>query len=162
MQTDLFSITTGYEDPYNSVTGLIKVKVNDMSTGETIEGAPQVDIYENEEKKYDSMRIRLVNHATDEYADLYCNLPKKGKDGLRHFILKNNDFYRQTFDIIFSVLYLINPKNVIDENDNEINKIDTINIEEFAQFLSNKEWLKVEVNEELKSGYNSFMITKIE
>ena len=137
-----------------------KYTMNDLDVGVEMEGRPEITIFENEDKTYDALRLRIIDD--EEIVDLYVNFPKKDFPFVRN-INKKFDFYRKCFDFIFSVLRYQNERNVVDKNGEEINRFGKINIEMLAKFVDQHERIGVRITEgNADSEYDSFMIYKLE
>lgn len=167
---DLLGVeATSEDESYTDVSNMEQLKAYELDVGATFTGRPEVSIWNNDDvdekgelvKKYDSVRIRLIDNP--EYLDTYFNIPKPDKDGFITNVRKGFDFYRSAFDVIFSFLRYIDETNIIDpKTGEEIKKINRINIENFVDILNDKELIELEITEgNEESEYNSFMIRKI-
>lgn len=167
---DLLGVeATSKDDSYTDVSQMTQIKAIDCEPGATFSGRPELSIFVNDEldekgefvKNYDAVRIRLIDNP--EYLDAYMNIPKADKDGFITNIRKGYNFFRPTFDVIFSFLRYIDETNVIDpKTGEEIKKINKINIENFVDILNEKELIELEITEgDSESEYNSFMIRKM-
>ena len=137
-----------------------KYGIQDLDIGATMEGRPEINIFENEDKTYDALRLRVMDDG--EILDLYINYPKKHFPFVRA-INSKFDFYRKCFDFIFSVLRLQGEKNVVNSQGEEVNKFGKINIEMLAKFVDQHERIGVRITEgNSDSEYNSFIIYKME
>src|SRR5574344_108809 len=137
-----------------------KYGIQDLDVGQTMEGRPEISIFENEDKTYDALRLRVMDDG--EILDLYVNYPKKHYPYVRG-INSKFDFYRKCFDFIFSVLKLQGEKNVVNSQGEEVNKIGKINIEMLAKFVDQHNRIGVEIIEgNSDSEYDSFKIYKLE
>ena len=146
---------------YMDITGFEKYGMYDFDVGDEIGGVPEFTFFENKDKKYDSLRVRIVD--IDEYADLYINLPKPDKDGFITNIRKGFDFYRTCYDFIYSVLRYRDESNVVDANGEEVNNFRKVNICTFAKYVDQMERIEVRITEgNTNSDYNSWIITKME
>ena len=140
-----------------------KYGMYDFDIGDEIQGIPEITHFENKDKKYDSLRVRIVDDTSDEFADLYINMPKPDKDGFITNINKSFDFYRTAFDFLFSVLRYRDEGNVIDSNGDEKNHFGKVNIILFAKYVDQMNRIKVKITKGNKaSEYNSWIITKME
>ena len=132
----------------------------DLDVGQTMEGRPEITIFENEDKTYNALRLRVMDDG--EILDLYVNYPKKHYPFVRNINTKF-DFYRKCFDFIFSILKLQGEQNVVDKNGDEVNKFSKINIEMLAKFVDQHTRIGVEITEgNSDSEYDSFKIYKLE
>lgn len=137
-----------------------KYGIQDLDVGQTMEGRPEISIFENEDKTYDALRLRVMDDG--EILDLYVNYPKKHYPYVRG-INSKFDFYRKCFDFIFSVLRLKGEKNVVNSQGEEVNKFGKINIEMLAKFVDQHNRIGVEIIEgNSDSEYDSFKIYKLE
>ena len=137
-----------------------KYGIQDLDVGQTMEGRPEISIFENEDKTYDALRLRVMDDG--EILDLYVNYPKKHYPYVRG-INSKFDFYRKCFDFIFSVLRLQGEKNVVNSQGEEVNKFGKINIEMLAKFVDQHNRIGVEITEgNSDSEYDSFKIYKLE
>ena len=140
-----------------------KYGMYDFDVGDEIQGIPEITHFENKDKKYDSLRVRIVDDTSDEFADLYINIPKPDKDGFIKNINKTFDFYRTCFDFLFSVLRYRDETRVLDENGEEKNHFGKVNIILFAKYVDQMSRINVKITEGNKSSdYNSWIITKME
>ena len=134
--------------------------IADLNIGVEMEGRPEINIFTNEDKSYDALRLRVMDDG--EILDLYINYPKKDYPYVKG-INKSFDFYRKCFDFIFSILRLRDESNVVDANGEEINRFKTVNIETFAKYVDNMSRIGVRITEGNEdSEYNSFIIYKME
>ena len=137
-----------------------KMKASDLDVGDEFEGRPEVNIFENSDKSYNALRVRVMDDG--EILDLYVNYPKKDFPYVKG-INKGFDFYRPCFDFIYSILRYRDERNVVDENGEEINRFNKVNIETFAKYVDNMERIGVRITEgNTDSDYNSWMIYKME
>ena len=137
-----------------------KYGIQDVDVGQSMEGRPEITIFENEDKTYDALRLRIMDDG--EILDLYVNYPKKHYPYVRG-INSKFDFYRKCFDFIFSVLRLQGEKYVVDKNGDEVNKFGKIDIEKLAKFVDQHDRIGVEITEgNPDSEYDSFKIYKLE
>lgn len=134
--------------------------IADLEVGNEFEGRPELTIFENEDKTYDALRVRVMDDG--EILDLYINYPKKDFPYVKG-ITKGFDFYRKCFDFIYGVLRFNDETNVVDENGEEVNKFNKINIEMLAKYVDQHERIGVKITEgNIDSEYNSFIIYKLE
>ena len=137
-----------------------KMKASDLDVGDEFEGRPEVNIFENSDKSYNALRVRVMDDG--EILDLYVNYPKKDYPYVKG-INKGFDFYRPCFDFIYSILRYRDERNVVDENGEEINRFNKVNIETFAKYVDGMERIGVRITEgNIDSEYNSFQIYKLE
>jgi len=137
-----------------------KMKASDLDVGDEFEGRPEVNIFENSDKSYNALRVRVMDDG--EILDLYVNYPKKDFPYVKG-INKSFDFYRTCFDFIYSILKHKNERYVVDENGEEVNKFNKVNFETFAKYVDGMERIGVRITEgNIDSDYNSFQIYKLE
>ena len=156
------------ETRYTTISGKEQIDVSeaeplkayDLDIGDEFEGVPELTIFENKEKKYDSLRIRVIDG--DEYLDCYVNIPKRDSNGQIKNIRKGFDFYRTCFDFIYSILKYRDERNVV-KNGEEVNKFNSVNIETFAKYVDQMERIGIRITEgNPESDYNSQEIYKME
>ena len=137
-----------------------KYTINDLDVGDEFEGRPEINIFENEDKSYNALRLRVMDDG--EMVDLYINYPKKDFPYVKG-INKTFDFYRKCFDFIYSVLRYRDERNVVDANGEEINRFKSVNIETFAKYVDQMKRVNVKITEgNSESDYNSFIIWNME
>ena len=158
IETKKFYTISGKESQYEPTWE--KYGIQDLDVGATMEGRPEINIFENEYKTYDALRLRVMDDG--EILDLYINYPKKHFPFVRA-INSRFDFYRKCFDFIFSVLRIQGEQYVVDKNGNEVNKFGKIDIEKLAKYVDQHERIGVEITEgNSDSEYDSFKIYKLE
>ena len=158
IETKNFYTISGKESWYEPTWE--KYGIQDLDIGATMEGRPEINIFENEDKTYDALRLRVMDDG--EILDLYINYPKKHFPFVRA-INSKFDFYRKCFDFIFSVLRLQGEQYVVDKNGNEVNKLGKIDIEKLAKYVDQHSRIGVEITEgNSDSEYDSFKIYKLE
>lgn len=137
------------------------MKSYELDVGDEMEGIPEIVIFENKDKKYDSLRLRVLDDG--EYLDCYVNIPKRDKLGYISNIRKTFDFYRTCFDFIFSILRIRDERNVVNKDGEEVNRFKTVNLETFAKYVDSMTRVGVRVTEgNPDSDYNSWEIYKME
>ena len=157
IETKKFYTISGKESQYEPTWE--KYGIQDLDIGATMEGRPEINIFENEDKTYDALRLRVMDDG--EILDLYINYPKKHFPFVRA-INSKFDFYRKCFDFIFSVLRIQGEQYVVDKNGNEVNKFGKIDIEKLAKYVDQHERIGVEITEgNSDSEYDSFKIYKL-
>ena len=148
---------------YMPVNDWEKYNIHDFDVGEHISGIPEITHFENKDKKYDSLRVRLLDTTGEEYVDLYINIPKPDKKGYITNIRKGFDFYRTCFDFIFSILRWRDETNVINNDGEEINTFGKVNIMNFAKYVDQMNKVDVKITEGNKdSDYDSWIILNME
>jgi len=137
-----------------------KMSIRDLDVGDEFEGKPEVMLFENEDKTYDALRLRLLDDG--EILDCYLNFPKKDWPYVKG-INKGFDFYRTCFDFIYSILKYRDERNVVDKNGEEVNKFGKVNIMNFAKYVDQMSRIGVRITEgNSDSDYNSWIIYKME
>ena len=138
-----------------------KIPAYELSVGDEFEGIPNISYFENKDKKYDSLRVRVLDDG--EFVDAYINIPKPDELGYVTNIHKGFDFYRTCFDFIYSILRWKDESNVVDQDGEEINLIKKVNIINFAKFIDKRQRIGIRITEgNADSEYNSWIIYKIE
>ena len=136
-----------------------KYNVRELDVGATMEGRPEITVFENKDKTYNALRLRVLDDG--EILDCYINFPKKDFPYVRN-INTGFDFYRNCFDFIFSVLKLRDERNVV-KNGEEVNKFAKMNLEMLAKYVDQHERVGIQVTEgNADSEYNSWIIYKLE
>lgn len=137
-----------------------KYNISDLDVGDEFEGRPELNVFENADKSYNALRLRLADDG--EILDLYINFPKKDWPYVKG-INKSFDFYRKCFDFIFSILRWKDETNVVNKDGEEINRFGKVNLENFAKFVDGMTRVGIRVTEgNADSDYNSFIIYKME
>lgn len=156
----------GIEMDYDEKADYERVRVNELTIGDTFEGKPTVTLRDKQSmngNNYKTIVVDLINSATMEYYTVYINCPEPDEEGYVNYIRKGYGFTRDLFDLIFSFQYLMDPTSVVTEKGEEKNTIRRIKIKPFLDFLNSKEWLQFQVTEgDLESKYNGQKLIKIE
>ena len=154
--------TTISGNEYHEVKEWEKITINDLAVDAIIDGYPEITHFINEDKKYDALRLRVLDDG--EYVDLYINIPKPDEKGFVTGIKSSLDFYRTAFDFIYSILYLRDENNVIDQRNGEpVNKFKKVNRLNFAKYVDSMHHISIKITEgNTSSDYNSWIITKME
>lgn len=150
IQTRLVQDINGYE----------RYNISEVPVGTSVYGRLSLRLFENEdeEKGYDNLAINIIDDDNEEVVRCYCNIPHKTK-----WINKSSDFYRTTFDFIFSYLKLTDETLVLTSHGDEINSVNVdIDWEEFIEYLDDKNVTVLTTEGNKDSDYNSFIITKLE
>lgn len=148
---------------YQDVRDWEKYGMYDFEVGDEINGTPEITHFENKDKKYDSLRVRILDETGNEYVDLYINIPKPDTKGYVTNIRKGFDFYRTCFDFIFSILRWRDERNVVDANGEEKNHFKRVNIITFAKYVDQMNRISVRITEgSNESEYNSWIILNME
>ena len=134
--------------------------VSELDVGVTMEGRPEINIFENEDKTYNAFRLRVMDDG--EILDLYLNFPKKDYPYVKG-INKSFDFYRTCFDFIYGVLRWRSEANVVNDDGEEINRFNKVNLEAFAKYVDSMKRVGIKITEgNPDSDYNSWIILKME
>lgn len=158
LESKKFYTISGKESQYEPEWD--KYGIQDLDIGAEMEGIPEITVFENEDKTYDALRLRVMDDG--EILDLYVNYPKKDWPYVRG-INNTFDFYRKCFDFIYGVLRSRDEKNVVGANGEEINRFNKINLEMLAKYVDQHNRIGVRITEgNSDSEYNSFIIYKLE
>ena len=158
LETKKFYTISGKESQYEPTWD--KFKASDLDVGDEFEGRPEINIFKNDDKSYDALRVRVMDDG--EILDLYVNFPKKDYPYVKG-INKGFDFYRTCFDFIYSVLRWNDESNVVNKDGEEVNKFGKVNLEKFAKFVDQHNRIGVRITEgNPDSDYNSWIIYKME
>ena len=157
-ETKKFYTISGKESQYEPTWE--KYGMQDLDVGDEFEGRPEINIFENDDKSYDALRLRVMDDG--EMVDIYINYPKKDYPYVKG-INKGFDFYRKCFDFIFSILRIRDERNVVNKDGEEVNRFSTVNLETFAKYVDQMSRIGIRITEgNPDSDYNSFMIYKME
>ena len=158
METKKYYTISGKESQYEPTWE--KYSMKDLDVGDTFEGRPEINIFENEDKSYNALRLRIMDDG--EILDLYVNYPKKDYPYVKG-INNQFDFYRACFDFIYSILRWKDETNVVNSDGEAVNKFNKVNIEQFAKFVDQMERVGVKITEgNSSSEYNSWIIYKMD
>ena len=158
LETKKFYTISGKESQYEPTWE--KMKATDLDIGDEFEGRPEINIFENKDKSYNALRVRVMDDG--EILDLYVNYPKKDFPYVKG-INKGFDFYRTCFDFIYSILRWKSESNVVNKDGEEVNKFGKVNLEKFAKFVDQHNRIGVRITEgNPDSDYNSWIIYKME
>ena len=158
IQTKKFLTISGKESWYEPTWE--KYNMQELDVGDTFEGRPELNIFENDDKSYNALRVRVMDDG--EILDIYVNYPKKDFPYVRG-INKSFDFYRKCFDLIFSVRRTQGEEYIVDDKGEEINRFNKINLEMLAKFVDQHNRIGIKITEgNADSEYNSFIIYKLE
>lgn len=157
MSTKKYYTISGKEQQYEPEWE--SFNVSELDVGVTMEGRPEITIFENEDKSYNAFRLRIMDDG--EILNCYLNYPKKDYPYVKR-INKGFDFYRPLFNFIYSLLRMKDEKNVVDANGEEVNMFNKINIEMLAKFVDQHERVGVKIIEGVNPDYNDWVIYKLE
>ena len=132
--------------------------VNELDVGTTMEGRPEITIFENNDKTYNAARIRVMDDG--DILNCYFNFPKKDYPYVKG-LNKDFDFYRTCFNFIFNILKYRDERNVVNTDGEEVNKFNKVNIETFAKYVDQMTRVVVKITEG-DNGYNDWIIYKME
>ena len=137
-----------------------KFSISELDVGTEMTGRPEVTIFENKDKSYNAMRLRLLDDG--EICDCYFNYPKRNYPYVKN-INKEYNFYRTCFDFIYSILKFRDERNVVNKDGEEINNFKQVNLENFAKYVDKMTRVGVKVTEgNPDSEYNSWIIYMME
>ena len=144
--------------------------INDFDIGETIKGYPEITIFKNMEKnengefkrKSQSVRLRLIDIGSNEYIDLYANIPRMDEDGFIENLNKSFNFMRTGFDLCYSFMRWLDETNVVTGTGEEINRINKINIVNVCKKIDSHDLVTVKVVKSNDPNYPSWIILNME
>lgn len=158
IESKKFYTISGKESQYEPTWE--KYSINDLDVGDEFEGRPEITLFENKDKSYNALRVRVMDDG--EILDLYINFPKKDYPYVNG-INKGFDFYRKCFDFIFSVLKYRDERNIVNKDGEEVNRFKTVNLESFAKYVDSMGRIGVKITDgNADSEYNSWIIYKME
>ena len=158
LETKKFYTISGKEQQYEPTWE--KMNIRELNVGDEFEGTPEITIFPNDEKSYDSVRLRVLDDG--EILDCYFNYPKKDFPYVTG-INKGFDFYRTCFDFIYSVLKFRDERNVVNKDGEEVNRFKKVNLETFLKYVDSMKRVEVIVTEgNPDSEYDSWQIKKME
>ena len=158
LETKKFYTISGKEQQYEPSWD--KMNVRELDVGDEFEGTPEITLFENDDKSYNSARVRLLDDG--EILDCYFNFPKKDFPYVTG-INKGFDFYRTCFDFIYSVLKFRDERNVVNGDGEEINRFKKVNLETFLKYVDGMTRIGVIVTEgNPDSEYDSWQIKTME
>ena len=158
LETKKFYTISGKEQQYEPTWE--KMNIRELDVGDEFEGSPEITIFENDEKSYNSARLRVLDDG--EILDCYFNYPKKDFPYVTG-INKGFDFYRTCFDFIYSVLKFRDERNVVNKDGEEVNRFKKVNLETFLKYVDSMKRVEVIVTEgNPDSEYDSWQIKKME
>ena len=156
-KTTVYYTISGKEQQYEPTW--TKYTISDLDIGDEFEGRPEITIFENDEKTYNAMRLRIMDDG--EIVDLYMNFPKKDYPYVKN-INRGFDFYINCFNFIYSILRWKDETNVVNTDGEEINKFSKVNLEAFMKYLDQMERVGIKIVEGAKPEYPNWIITKME
>lgn len=158
-EATVYHTISGKEQEYEPTWD--KYSMRDFDVGIEIEGKVEITHFENTDKNYDSLRVRVMEDG--DILDCYVNIPKPDEMGYITNVRKSFDFYRTCFDFIYSILKMRDERNVVDSKGEEINVFKKVNIINFAKYVDQHNRIGVRITEgNPESDYNSFIIYKME
>ena len=158
LETKKFYTISGKEQQYEPTWE--KMNIRELDVGDEFEGSPEITIFPNDEKSYNSARLRVLDDG--EILDCYFNFPKKDFPYVTG-INKGFDFYRTCFDFIYSVLKFRDERNVVNKDGEEVNRFKKVNLETFLKYVDSMKRVEVIVTEgNPDSEYDSWQIKKME
>ena len=158
LETKKFYTISGKEQQYEPTWE--KMNIRELDVGDEFEGRPEITIFPNDEKSYNSARLRVLDDG--EILDCYFNFPKKDFPYVTG-INKGFDFYRTCFDFIYSVLKFRDERNVVNKDGEEVNRFKKVNLETFLKYVDSMKRVEVIVTEgNPDSEYDSWQIKTME
>ena len=158
LETKKFYTISGKEQQYEPTWE--KMNIRELDVGDEFEGIPEITVFPNDEKSYNSARLRVLDDG--EILDCYFNFPKKDFPYVTG-INKGFDFYRTCFDFIYSVLKFRDERNVVNSDGEEINRFKKVNLETFLKYVDGMTRIGVIVTEgNPDSEYDSWQIKTME
>lgn len=158
LETKKFYTISGKEQQYEPTWE--KMNIRELDVGDEFEGTPEITVFPNDEKSYNSARLRVLDDG--EILDCYFNFPKKDFPYVTG-INKGFDFYRTCFDFIYSVLKFRDERNVVNKDGEEVNRFKKVNLETFLKYVDSMKRVEVIVTEgNPDSEYDSWQIKKME
>lgn len=156
--------TTIIGNEQRDVSNAVGYSIADLEIGNIVSGYSEATIFANEDKdidgsyvrNYQSVRVRAIDG--DEYVDLYANIPRRDEQGFITNLNKFQTFYRTGFDLVFSFMRWIDETMVVDENGEEINKINRVNIDNICKKIDSMEYIKIKIIKGADENYNSWII----
>lgn len=161
------------------VNNLDKIGIDDLNIGDTVDGMPDVVLFDNSDRtnsdgsprKWDSICLHLIDiQETDEYGEqsgeyvvAYSPCPRPDKNGFVYNIFANG-FYHGTFSLIYSYLRALDESNVLDPQGNIINKINKINIVKLLEKINELSAMEIKVQAGANGdeNYLTYMIIGME
>lgn len=161
MNENLFGITVGEIEKKLSISGK-DLKLNnerdivylrDLDEGETYTGNPIVSIFQNDEKTYNNVSIRLISEDGDEELRLSANYPKKDFPVVKNL---NEDFgfYLNAFNLVKDVAILTGVEGV--DNNTELFK--EVNFKEILEYVDGLDEMEIMAYTPEDSEYMSFRV----
>lgn len=112
----------------------------------------------NEDKKYDAIRLRIVDDDVKELLDCYINIPKKDNEGNVRRLTESFAFYNPAFNFVKKTIEIMDGSDL--ENVKQINRI---NINDILQVYEDAAKVAVKIIKSVDdNGYNTFEILSIE
>ena len=152
--SDLFGLKTSNEESLN-LSEYEQFGLNELEHGVEFTGKPNVIYFEpEEEENYTSFRVQLLNQKTKQLLNCYCNVPTSYP--VIRKIFKANNFYKCSYDCIYTVVSKLNETAMLGEDGEPISCIESFNIEAFIDFLNSLEEMTIKT---IPNGdYNSFIV----
>ena len=159
----MFGIKVGNSEAKKSVSGKdLKLDnerdilyLRDLDEGEPYKGNPIVSIFENEEKTYNNVSIRLVSPDESEELRLSVNYPKKDYPLVKNL---NEDFgfYLNAFNLVKDIAILNDVKGV----DADTRLFREVNFKEVLEFVDSLDEIEIMAYYPEDSQYMSFRVVK--
>ena len=157
----MFGIKVGNSEAKKSVSGKdLKLDnerdilyLRDLDEGEPYKGNPIVSIFENEEKTYNNVSIRLLSPDESEELRLSVNYPKKDYPLVKNL---NEDFgfYLNAFNLVKDIAVLTGVEGV----DVNTRLFREVNFKELIEFVDGLDELEIQAYLPEDSDYFSFRV----
>ena len=141
---------TGSYDDYE------QMKAHNLDPGVEFTGTPIIKLYENTDKKYDTIRLRIVDDQVKQLLDCYINIPRKNKKGDVCRLNESFSFYNTAFNFIKRTIEIIDGVNM-----DKIKQFQRIQLQQILDVYEQANVTGVEIIEGM-DGFNSFRVTKIQ
>ena len=127
--------------------------LRDLDERESYKGNPILSIFENDEKTYNNVSIRLVNEDEDEELRLSVNFPKKDWPVVKNL---NEDFgfYLNAFNLVRDIAILTGVEGV--DNNTEVFK--EVNFKGILEYVDGLDEMTIQVYLPEDSEYLSFRV----
>lgn len=158
----MFGIKTGEKLVKKSISGKDLnldnerdiVFLRDLDENESFTGNPIVSIFENDDKTYNNVSIRLVKE--DEELRLSVNYPKKDCPLVKNL---NEDFgfYLNAFNLVKDIALLTGVEGV----DNNTALFKEVNFQEILEYIDGLDEMSIQAYLPEDSDYLSFKVTHV-
>lgn len=155
---EAFGLKTSNEESLD-LSEYEKFGLNEIDGASQIEftGKPTIIRFDPEEDStYATARLQLMNDKDKQLLNIYCNLPLSYP--VIRKIYATNDFYKNTYNLINTIVSKLNSAAMVDGDGNPVKCIDEFNLEPFMEFINGLKTMTVKVIENGDSGYNTFVV----